>query len=116
MEKVLLLILAVCSLAVTSCKKSEEAAPDFYIKYDLYSIYGHAMPCNATYTDETGNPKHVTSTNQAFHFEYVVGPVANGFHASLSGGGKLQISICRGSEPWMLKAEGTSSISYILDF
>lgn len=116
MKKALLLILAVCSLAITSCKKTEEAIPDYYIKYRIYSTFGFAIPLNATYTDETGNPKHVSSNNHSFSYEYVVGPVANGFCASLSSGGGLQIFACRGSGPWMLKAEGTGTITYTIDF
>lgn len=115
MKKTLLLILAVCSLALAGCKKAEDT-PNYYIQYHIYSIYGHAMSLNATYTDETGNPKHVTSNNHSFNFEYVVGPVPYGFKASLNGVGGLRISVCRGSEPWMIKAEGTGSISYTIDF
>ena len=116
MKKAIMILLAVCALGLTGCKKENISSDhNYYIKYIVnYQISSGTL--NATITDCDGQQVSWTSGYSSRSFERIIGPVQTGFEATIGSGGQLEIYACRDSEPWVLKASGSGSVSYTLDF
>ena len=105
--------------------------PNYYVKYEFTSQNSHLYSRNITITTENGTQKiRIPETTKA-DWEGVYGPVKKGFLTSLDvsfddyGTIWARISVCKGKEPFAVKAEGRGtatnnktsvSLSYVIDF
>lgn len=120
MKKHLVLLLALAAtLMMVSCT---EQKANYYVKYDVSAPSSHfygggTMTLNLN--TETGMQR-ITSSNGVFSGTF--GPVSNGFEASVSVSVnyptniKTSIYVSKGEDPFVLKASGTSSAQYVIDF
>lgn len=118
MKKHLVLLLAlVATITMASCTRGK-----YYVKYDVSAPSSHfygggTMTLNLN--TETGMQR-ITSSNGVFSGTF--GPVSNGFEASVSVSVnyptniKTSIYVSKGEDPFVLKASGTSSVQYVIDF
>lgn len=115
-----------CMMCVLSCQKDENPTPkepelpkEYYIEYTAYSAGIYRFVTGISYATPEGIVHEDVSWGCS-STSCVVGPVAKGFQCSMSAGGNgtctVYISVCRGSEPFVLKASGKTSASYIIDF
>ena len=118
MKKHLVLLLALAAtVLMTSCTKSKG---DYYVRYDvtLTSVYIGTMTVEVN--TEKGVQSFQTSSKT---FSETFGPVNKGFNASISASHDLyygtlntSIYVCKGEDPFVLKATGSSSAEYVIDF
>lgn len=111
-----LVLLLCCGAGCVACN-SDDASDDRY--YVRYSVVGESdREVRMGFTDESGETSYVTIANREGCCRYAVGPVREGFEATLvasyTDGGTpdlLTIEVARGQEPFVLKAKGNSHIS-----
>ena len=118
MKKHLLLLLAlVATLMMASCTKG-----NYYVKYEVSAPSSHfygggTMTLNLN--TESGM-QNITNSNSMYSGTF--GPVSKGFEASISASVnypsniRTSIYVSKGQEPFVLKASGTSSAQYVIDF
>lgn len=110
---------AIVLLGFTSCFTD---STDYYVKYvakvdvDGYASISYVAESQYTYVSEKG-PETVDLTNKS-NWSTTIGPLKKGFVASLSGYAvvvnassapmTLGIYVCRGDEPFVLKAQQVS--------
>ena len=126
MKKIILLLSFAAVMMMTGCgKDNEQDSPEndvrYYVKYEVSvsSIYIGDLYVDAK--TEKGNQLFTTSSKL---FSETFGPVSKGFAASvtahadytITGGIYSSIYVCRGEEPFVLKATGSSSANYVIDF
>lgn len=93
---------------------TEETTDRYYVKYccsggSVQEIRVATPEGEVTYSN---NGYHIT-LNQTF------GPVSKGFKCSITASPypvNVEIYVCRGEEPFVIKATGSKSASYVIDF
>lgn len=131
MKKIIALLSVLLTLlAVSSCTNDEpapsnaqpetetgtETSANYYVKYIAQGNRNAGWIKSITVNAESGEK---TITQQMSAWEGTYGPVSKGFSASIKVSGyceKTYIYVCRGEEPFVIKAEGSSSASYTIDF
>ena len=112
-----ILFLGIATLLLVSCTKDKG---NYYVKYDvtISSVYMGTMTVDVN--TENGLQSFQTSSKT---FSETFGPVNKGFKASVqtsyshhAGSLNSCIYVCKGEAPFVLKATGTSSAEYIIDF
>lgn len=133
MRKSLIFVLF-CSLCFIfwSCGNDNEDEPnnntsnEYYVKYEASITSKYKGTINYTVNTENGKTKFSSGNS----FSQTFGPVRKGFHASITSDASdlysvsmnaVKIYVCRGSEPFSLKATNSSSedivsTSYTIDF
>lgn len=117
-----ILIFVISLIAIFACSP-EASQPNLEQTEDIFFVryIGKSAPM-VTYTNEEG--KRISLTNPSTEdgvFERIIGPVYVGFKCSFSmdtgTGTKLpiRIEVKRNDEPFVVKAEGNNSISYIIE-
>ena len=118
-------------LGLTACYKEPDKEPDnYYVKYEAQIASIHTGG-TAKYVVSTENGS-TSITSRSKTWTETFGPVKKGFTASISGetsgyGGTLTLNIyvCRGEEPFVIKAQQvfnsadfsvSGAISYTIDF
>lgn len=111
------------SVSLFSCEKVDSDSnkvteentdtPNYYVKYQFSC--GNKYSLRFTVETDTG-PKSFSGVYSGWSETY--GPVSKGFHAriSVATGVNVKIYVCRGQEPFVLKASGDGDASYIIDF
>lgn len=103
------------SLMMISC--SDYNSPDnYYVKYSL-SAYP-SIVTQVTYAD-VNDTKSVTLSTAQYNWTITVGPVKKGFNAYVKTekySANAEIEISRNGEPFVQKATGQNSATYIIDF
>lgn len=118
MKKHLVLLLALAAtLMMASCTKEKA---NYYVKYEV-TAYGTNHYGTMTLNVNTENgPQTITSSSKVFSETF--GPVSKGFEASVSASASFptymttSLYVSRGEEPFVLKATGTSSAQYVIDY
>lgn len=131
MKKIIALLSALLTLlAFSSCTNDEpspsntqqgtETDANYYVKYTALAYggvgYENARIESVTVETETGSK---TIEPNVKSWEETYGPVSKGFKAKIQATGAsktVRIYVCRGEEPFVIKAEGSSSTSYTIDF
>lgn len=97
-----------------------ETKANYYVKYTALAYgglgYENARIESVTVETETGTKTIETNVKS---WEETYGPVSKGFKARVQATGTskpVRIYVCRGEEPFVIKAEGSSSASYTIDF
>ena len=125
MKKLLLLFAIAVTILMTGCTKDDEQQTPtgndvrYYVRYEVSasasSLYTFSMYVNVN--TEKGSQSFRTSSKL---FSETFGPVSKGFSTKVSASGNAtfltSIYVCRGEEPFVLKATGTSSAEYTIDF
>ena len=108
-----LLITSAFLLGLSSCHNDLDAV--YYVRYEASIKSGHPG-VEGTFVVATENGT-TTLTSKKNSLSETFGPVKRGFTASISGEAKvdgtmtLNIYVCRGEEPFALKASKTSEVS-----
>lgn len=127
MKRLVYVILCVLPLLL-SCDKDTSSA-DYYVKYE-YNLSSSASYGNKyinktiSVNTESGIKDFTTSSNS---FSETFGPVKKGFNAAITvkyesasdGTTNLRIYVCRGEEPFALKATNkaySNTASYTIDY
>lgn len=117
MKKIILLALVLSTLMMVSCTKEKA---NYYVKYEV-TAYGTNHYGTMTLNVNTENgPQTITTSSKVFSETF--GPVSKGFEASVSASASFptymttSLYVSRGEEPFVLKATGTSSAEYVIDF
>ncbi len=100
----------------TENKSEVETEVNYYVKYVAQGNRNAGWITSIIVNTESGKK---TITKQMSSWSETYGPVPKGFRANISVFGiceKTFIYVCRGEEPFVIKAEGTSSASYTIDF
>lgn len=131
MKKIIALLSALLTLLAFSSCTNEEPSPsntqqgtetdaNYYVKYTALAYggigYENARIESVTVETETGSK---TIEPNVKSWEETYGPVSKGFKAKIQATGAsktVRIYVCRGEEPFVIKAEGSSSTSYTIDF
>lgn len=117
MRKIFIILLGIALFLLVSCSKDKG---NYYVRYDVSvtSIYIGTMTVGVN--TEKGEQSFQTSSKT---FSETFGPVNKGFRASINAGfdrpySELNTSIyvCRGEDPFVLKATGSSTAEYVIDF
>ena len=124
MKKLSILLIGLVTMIMVSCSKDNDDYTQindrYYVRYDvtLSSSYIGTMTVNVN--TEKGAQTFQTSSKI---FSETFGPVDKGFKASVSASHDLyygvlysSIYVCKGDEPFALKATGASSAEYTIDF
>lgn len=129
MKKLFFIILSVLPLLWGCDKDSGNDSAEYYVKYE-YGVSSNPS-FGSQYTNKTisintdsGVKEFTTISNS---FTETIGPVKKGFQASItvtypsgssaSGTPSSKIYVCRGAEPFALKASNNStSATYTIDF
>lgn len=130
----LLSLTIVCGLSFLSCSSGDEpkGKADYYVKYEVYMRTNHINATKKiTVSTDNGVKSYKCSDSSSFSWEATYGPVSRDFIANLNctvdNGSyayaseiQARIYICRGQEPFVVKAEGegktTLSLNYQIDF
>lgn len=118
----LVIIMASCTKEddLNNHQEQSDNTERYYVRYDvtLSSSYIGTMTVNVN--TEKGVQTFQTSSKT---FSEIFGPVEKGFKASVSASHDLyygvlfsRIYVCKGDEPFVLKATGSSSAEYTIDF
>ncbi|MDM8269570.1 hypothetical protein QUW50_11070 [Barnesiella viscericola] len=131
MKKIIVLLSVLLTLLTFSSCTNEEPSPsntqqgtetdaNYYVKYTALAYggvgYENARIESVTVETETGSK---TIEPNVKSWEETYGPVSKGFKAKIQATGAsktVRIYVCRGEEPFVIKAEGSSSASYTIDF
>ncbi len=131
MKKIIVLLSVLLTLLTFSSCTNEEPSPsntqqgtetdaNYYVKYTALAYggvgYENARIESVTVETETGSK---TIEPNVKSWEETYGPVSKGFKAKIQATGAsktVRIYVCRGEEPFVIKAEGSSSTSYTIDF
>ena len=126
MKKLLLLFSFAAVLMMTGCGKDNELdSPEndvrYYVKYEVSVSSSYIGDLYVDAKTERGTQSFKTSSKL---FSETFGPVSKGFAASVTahtdytvtGAMHSSIYVCRGEEPFVLKATGSSSADYVIDF
>lgn len=119
MKKILLLLSFAAILMMTGCGKDNDVR--YYVKYEVSVSSVHIGDLYVDAKTEKGTQSFKTSSKV---FSETFGPVSKGFAASVTahtdysvtGGIHSSIYVCRGEEPFVLKATGSSAVDYVIDF
>lgn len=116
-KHVVLLLVFSYILMMASCTKEKT---NYYVKYDVASTgTNHIGTMTLNLNTERGMQTISTSSKV---FSETFGPVSKGFEATVSAAASYptylntSIYVCKGQEPFVLKATGTSSAQYVIDF
>ena len=109
---------------LVGCDKNNYNTPqvdtnEYYVRYSLsFSPYIVVNP-KVTYADVDGMKTPIENTKTSL-WEVTIGPVQKGFKAYVSYTGETtpvaKIEVCKNSGPFALKATGTNSAEYKIDF
>ena len=125
MKRIILLFSIVAALFMAGCTKdNEQQEPTgndvrYYVRYEVSASSIHIGTMDVSVSTEKGTQSFQTSSKL---FSETFGPVAKGFTAKVSATSNYgasfisSIYVCRGEEPFVLKATGTSSAEYVIDF
>ncbi|HJB71894.1 MAG TPA: hypothetical protein H9939_01040 [Candidatus Barnesiella merdigallinarum] len=131
MKKIIVLLSVLLTLLTFSSCTNDEPSPsntqqgtetdaNYYVKYTALAYggvgYENARIKSVTVETETGSK---TIEPNVKSWEETYGPVSKGFKAKIQATGAsktVRIYVCRGEEPFVIKAEGSSSASYTIDF
>ena len=133
MKKAISLLSVLLTLLAFSSCTNDEPSPsntqpetetgtdaNYYVKYTALAYgglgYENARIESVTVETETGTKTIETNVKS---WEETYGPVSKGFKARVQATGTsktVRIYVCRGEEPFVIKAEGSSSASYTIDF
>lgn len=84
---------------------------NYYVKYSVSAYRGASY--SVSFMTENGYATERTTGG----YSRTCGPVHKGFRASISSThGLVYIYVCKNTEPFVLKASGTSSASYTINF
>lgn len=116
MKRTVCIIMFTISILVfaCSCSKNDGDEANYYVRYSV-SARSSAYAINFA-TEDDVEVYHVTTSSG---YSRTCGPVRKGFKASINSScsdGNVYIYVCKNSEPFVLKAYGRSSASYIIDF
>lgn len=122
MQRVLLLLCLILGMSFCTKDHGEEEVviPDipeqqaeYYVRYRAYTTT-YVFINGVTVTTPKGTESF---KGRMSGFDQTFGPVPKGFKCSISADAKkVEIYVCRGAEPFSLKATGTTSASYVIDF
>ena len=110
LKPIIAFTLLLLSLALASCEKENE--PTYYVRYEAHRELPNAGGLQIRYTTAEGKSQTVKNPDADYLF-VTVGPVRSGFLADLYASGygsddprgvSTRISVCMGSEPFVLKA------------
>lgn len=117
MRKIFIILLGIITLLFVSCSKDKG---NYYVRYDVSvtSIYIGTM--TVAVNTEKGEQSFQSSSKT---FSETFGPVDKGFKASIRADFdrpyselNSNIYVCRGEEPFVLKATGSSTAEYVIDY
>ena len=123
MKKILSIILvSVLAFSLTACEgfNNPDKNDEYYVKYSISSSFYYFgsikyVDVNGTKHDRTGDYNRTS-----LKWEVIVGPVNKGFnsHVSYSRGRAniVKIEVSKNNGPFVLKASGDKSASYMIDF
>lgn len=127
MKKLLLLLSIATVMIMTGCSKdNDQDSPvngvRYYVKYEVFVSSSHYGDLFVDVNTEKGTQSFTIPRSSSFSETF--GPVSKGFAASVTartnftvtGGIYSSIYVCRGEEPFVLKATGSSSADYVIDF
>ena len=124
MKKVLsfISVVSVLMCLLTGCSKNDDL---YYVKYELIVTGSYAVNTQITLNTEKGEQ----SFKSGYEFSETFGPVEKGFMAKIMVSGdrnlsaNVRIYVCRGDEPFVLKATNTFTLdsygkvmTYKIDF
>ncbi len=103
------------SLLMASCEKDNA---EYYVKYSIKSANFMEYFSDIYYADVHGIVM-CEMGHSIRQWEVTVGPVKKGFNAHVQnavGGGNNKIEVSKNNGPFVLKASGTNSATYMIDF
>ena len=114
-----LLSISLILLSFSACTSDEPYVPDCHTEEETITEpeANYYIKYLAQGNRNAGWIKSITKQMSSWNETY--GPVPKGFQASIKVSGyceKTYIYVCRGEEPFVIKAEGKSSASYTIDF
>ncbi|MBQ1221297.1 MAG: hypothetical protein IIX78_01975, partial [Alistipes sp.] len=103
----------------TSCSKDDdintpEEKAEFYVKYKARTQY--SLITSIVVSTPEGN---LTISGNRQSYEQTFGPVSKGFVCYIKASqypDVVEIYVCRGAEPFALKASGKTTATYAIDF
>lgn len=110
---------------ISSCSKDDDkSSEDYYVKYDLTLISRHINDKRSvTVKTEKGSETiNLPNSNQSSSWEGTYGPVKKGFVASISCRSSslkeahVRISVAKGSEPFAVKSNGSTSAKFTINY
>ena len=120
----LLLALFVAALLMVGCEENmptpQVDTNEYYVKYTIKSSFykfGHI-----TYADVhgTGRAHEGNYANTSTNWSVTIGPVKKGFHAFVQydsgSANSVTLEVSKNNGPFVLKASGTTSAFYTIDF
>ncbi|MBQ4394774.1 MAG: hypothetical protein IJP45_06495 [Paludibacteraceae bacterium] len=120
----IIISLLIVSLIMFSCDlfydPQHDVTPDnsnYYVRYTIKATYPYLFS-DVTYRDVYGT-EIALKNYRTRSWSVTIGPVKKGFNAYVkneSGSATNQIEISKNGEPFTLKANGTNSASYTIDF
>ena len=129
MKKIVtVILLSVLAFSLTGCEgfnqpsngNSTQQQDEYYVKYTISSSFYYFG--SITYADVNGTKHDRTGdyNRTRLNWEVIVGPVKKGFnsHISYSRGSAntVKIEVSKNNGPFVLKASGDKSASYIINF
>ena len=129
MKKIVtVILLSVLAFSLTGCEgfnqpsngNSTQQQDEYYVKYTISSSFYYFG--SITYADVNGTKNDRTGdyNRTSLKWEVIVGPVKKGFnsHVSYSRGSAniVKIEVSKNNGPFVLKASGDKSASYIINF
>lgn len=116
-----LLSVCLCAVILSSCEEPNNEGPIetpednsfYYVKYETVSFRGTN---SITINTDTGIKAFSLGPNRAYSETY--GPVSKGFEASIKSQASIttHIYVSKNNGPFALKASGTGSATYTIDF
>lgn len=125
MKKISVLLIGLLTMIMVSCSKDNDDSTQindrYYVRYDVTVTTIHIGGTMSLILNTENGMQNFQTTSKVFSETF--GPVNKGFNTSVSAStsysdGILSSSIyvCKGNEPFVLKATGTSSAEYTIDF
>lgn len=118
--KLIVCVLAVVMLVACEDKNTPQVdTNEYYVRYSISYAPNISARQNVTYADVDGI-KTITENNKTSLWDVTIGPVKKGFKAYVSckseSNTTAKIEVCKNSGPFVLKATGTNSAEYKIDF
>lgn len=121
MNKFLFIFGALLIMAFISCDKNEpEDNNEYYVKYTISATQVSQID-DITYADVEKMVTVDNTKNFLTKWEITIGPVKKGFKAYINNGKNSKLStakieISKNGKPFVMKASGTISATYVIDF
>jgi len=113
-----LLAAAILMVACKDFNSPQQDKTEYYVKYTIKSPGTYYYFSDITYADVSGTGS-AEKGHSVKSWTVTIGPVKKGFKASVKnakGTGDNQIEVSKAGGPFSLKASGTNSASYTINF